>query len=155
MKCNFHITCNKSPLQKLFISTLFLFICINLSAQYYIRGEVKDEKNQPLQNVKIYLHSNRLLYFSGNTGGFGILTSKFFDTLTFNADGYEPKSIGVKADTYQEVNLKMLFPITSLQKPTLLSISGTPNISNDQNLFGNESYSNLVENGFKIGRAHV
>lgn len=148
MKCNFYITCNKSPLQKLLITTLFLFLYCNLTAQYYIRGEVKDEKNQPLQNVKIYLHSNRLLYFSGNTGGFGILTSKFLDSLTFNADGYEPKSIGVQADTYQDVNLKMLFPITSLQKPTLLSISGSPNISNDQNLFGNESYSNLVENDF-------
>ena len=148
MKCNSHITCNKSPLQKLLITTLFIFLSFNLCAQYYIRGEVKDEKNQPLQNVKIYLHSNRLLYFSGNTGGFGILTSKFLDSLTFNADGYEPKSIGVKADTYQEVNLKMLFPITNLQKQTLLSISGSSYISNDENLFGNESYSNLVENNF-------
>ena len=135
-------------MQKLFISTLFLFICINLSAQYYIRGEVKDEKNQPLQNVKIYLHSNRLLYFSGNTGGFGILTSKFLDSLTFNADGYEPKSIGVKADTYQEVNLKMLFPNTTLQKQVLISISGLSDNSDNHNVFGNESYSNLVENSF-------
>ncbi len=148
MKCDFYISCNKSPLQKLLVTTLFLLLYCNLTAQYYIRGDVKDEKNRPLQNVKIYLHSNRLLYFSGNTGGFGILTSKFLDSLTFNADGYEPKSIGVHADTYQDVNLKMLFPITSLQKPTLLSISGSPNIINDQNLFGNESYSNLVENDF-------
>ena len=148
MKCNSAITCNKSPLQKLLITTLFIFLSFNLCAQYYIRGEVKDEKNQPLQNVKIYLHSNRLLYFSGNVGGFGILTSKFLDSLTFNADGYEPKSIGVKADTYQEVNLKMLFPNTNLQKQTLISISGSSNISNDQKLFGNESYSNLVENNF-------
>ncbi|MEO7291967.1 MAG: von Willebrand factor type A domain-containing protein, partial [Ginsengibacter sp.] len=135
-------------MQKLLITTLFLFLYCNIAAQYYIRGEVKDEKNQPLQNVKIYLHSNRLLYFSGNTGGFGILTSKFLDSLTFNADDYEPKSISVKADTYQEVYLKMLFPITNLQKQTLLTISGSSNISNDQNLFGNESYSNLVENNF-------
>jgi Ca-activated chloride channel family protein len=148
MKCNFHITCNKSPLQKLLITTLFLTLCFNLPAQYYIRGEVKDGKNQPLQNVKIYLHSNRLLYFSGNTGGFGILTSKFYDSLTFNADGYEPKSISVKADTYQEVNLKMLYPNTNLQKQTLISISGRIDNNDNQNLFGNESYSNRVENNF-------
>ena len=148
MKCNFHITCNKSPLQKLFISTLLIILSFNLSAQYYIRGEVKDEKNQPLQNVKIYLHSNRLLYFSGNTGGFGILTSKFLDSLTFNADGYEPKSIAVKADAYQEVNLKMLFPNTTLQKQVLISISGIRDNNDNHNVFGNESYSNLVENSF-------
>ncbi|MDB5222042.1 MAG: hypothetical protein JWN83_709 [Chitinophagaceae bacterium] len=148
MKCNFHITCNKSPLQKLLLTTLFLILYFNLPAQYYIRGEVKNEKNEPLQNVKIYLHSNRLLYFSGNTGGFGILTSKFFDSLTFNADGYEPKSISVKADTYQEVNLKLLFPNTTLQKQTLISISGGMDNNDDRNAFGNESYSNLIENNF-------
>jgi Ca-activated chloride channel family protein len=135
-------------LQKFLLTILLLIFFGNLSAQYYIRGEVRDEKNQPLQNVKIYLHSNRLLYFSGNTGGFGILTSKFLDSLTFNADGYEPKSIGVKSDTYQEVNLKLLFPITSLQKQTLISISGILNNNKAQDLFENESYSTLLENDF-------
>ena len=148
MKCNFYITCNKRALQKLFLTFFLVFQLFDLSAQYYIRGEVKDEKNQPLQNVKIYLHSNRLLYFSGNTGGFGILTTKFFDTLTFNADGYEPKSIAVQADTYQEVNLKMLFPNTTLQKQTMISISAGIDNNANQYLFGNESYSNLVENNF-------
>ena len=119
-----------------------------MSAQFYIRGEVKDEKNQPLQNVKIYLHSNRLLYFSGHTGGFGILTTKFIDSLTFNADGFEPKSIAVKANTYQEVNLKMLHPNTNLQNQRLISISGSIDNNVDRNTFGNESYSNLIENNF-------
>ncbi|MGI8583128.1 MAG: YfbK domain-containing protein [Chitinophagaceae bacterium] len=148
MKCSRDITHNKSTLQKLLFTTLFLTLCFKLSAQYYIRGDVKDENNQPLQNVKIYLHSNRLLYFSGNTGGFGIITSKYFDSLTFNADGYEPKSISVKSDTYQQVNLKMLFPNTNLQKQTLVSISGGKDNYGYRNLFGNESYSNLVENNF-------
>lgn len=157
MKCNLHITCNKGPLQKILLTISFFIFCFNLNAQYYIRGEVKDEKNQPLQNVKIYLHSNRLLYFSGNTGGFGILTTKFFDTLTFNADGYEPKSKAVKADTYQEVTLKMLFPNTNVQKQRLISISGELDKRSQQNEgFGNESYSNLVENNFiKAGKFPV
>lgn len=108
---------------------------------------MKDEKNEPLQNVKIYLHSNRLLYFSGHTGGFGILTAKFIDSLTFNADGYEPKSISAQADTYQRVILKLLHPSTNLQNQQLISISGV--VDNNTNLpFGNESYSSLVENSF-------
>ena len=135
-------------MQKLLLTTFFLLLYNILPAQYYIRGEVKDEKNQPLQNVKIYLHSNRLLYFSGNTGGFGILTTKFFDSLTFNADGYEPKSVGIKADTYQEVNLKLLHPNTNLQKQKLISISGSMDDNQRNELFANESYSSLVENTF-------
>ncbi|HUS03440.1 MAG TPA: von Willebrand factor type A domain-containing protein [Chitinophagaceae bacterium] len=137
-------------MRKLLITTflLLLYFILPAQSQYYIRGEVKDEKNQALQNVKIYLHSNRLLYFSGNSGGFGILTTKFFDSLTFNADGYEPKSVAVKADTYQEVNLKMLHPNTNLQNQRLISISGSIDNNEDRNAFGNESYSNLVENNF-------
>ena len=150
MKGDSHIKCNKSPLTKLLLTTflLLLYFILPAQSQYYIRGDVKDEKNQPLQNVKIYLHSNRLLYFSGNTGGFGIVTTKFFDSLTFNADGYEPKSVAVKADTYQEVNLKMLHPNSNLQNQRLISISGSVDNNDDRNTFGNESYSNLVENNF-------
>ncbi len=133
---------------KLLIILQLLILGINVPAQYYIRGEVKDEKNQPLQNVKIYLHSNRLLYFSGYTGGFGIITSKFYDSITLNADGYEPKSISVKADIYQRINLRVLFPNANLQKQKLISISGNFDNYNKTNLFSNESYSTLVENDF-------
>src|SRR6476620_1774232 len=125
MKCNSPITCYQSALRKCLITTFFLILFSHLNAQFYIRGEVKDEKNQPLQNVKIFLNSNRLLYFSGNTGGFGIPTIKFYDTLTFNADGYEPRSLSVQADTYQEVTLKLLFPNNNLQAQRLISISGS------------------------------
>ncbi|HEV8080835.1 MAG TPA: von Willebrand factor type A domain-containing protein [Chitinophagaceae bacterium] len=136
-------------MRKLLFAISFLTLSFGLSAQYYIRGEVKDEKNQPLQNAKIYLHSNRLLYFSGNLGGFGILTSKIYDSLTFNADGYEPKCIGVKTDTYQQVNLKLLHPNINLQKQRLVSIAVNTENNYSRNLmFGNESYSNLVENSF-------
>lgn len=148
MKCNSHITCNRSPWLKLLFTTFFSTLFFTLAAQYYIRGEVKDEKKQPLQNVKIYLHSNRLLYFSGHTGGFGILSPKYLDSLTFNADGYEPKSISVKADIYQEVILKLLHPNANLQNQRRISISGDIKSSENRNLFANESYSSLVENIF-------
>ena len=123
MKCNFDIA-GMCKLQKILITLLSLSLGYNASAQYYIRGEVKDEKNQPIQNVKIYLHSTRLLYYSGHTGGFGIITSKFNDSLTFNAEGYQPQSISIKADVYQRVFLKVLFPHTNLQKQKLISMSG-------------------------------
>ncbi len=62
----------------------WLCLCSTLSAQYYLRGEVKDEKNSPLQNVKIILHSTDLPYASGVGGAFGIITSLETDSLTFS-----------------------------------------------------------------------
>ncbi len=148
-KCNAYITCNKRRLQKLLFTILLFIVSINLPAQYYIRGNVKDEKNQPLLNAKIYLHSNHLLYFSGTNGGFGILTSKINDSLTFNADGYEPKSMAVRSDVYQEVTLKMLSSNANTQKQKLISITGNADNHNNSNgNYGNESYSNLIENNF-------
>ncbi len=136
-------------MQKILLFTLFIISTFSLPAQYYIRGEVKDENNQPLSNVKIYLHSNHLLYYSGNDGGFGILSAKLNDTLTLNADSYEPKSIAVRSDAYQHVILKMLSASVSVQKQRLISITGNfEKGGNQSGAFGNESYSNLIENNF-------
>jgi Ca-activated chloride channel family protein len=139
---------------KLLITSLAIILVFNTSAQYYIRGEVKDEKNEPLQNVKIYMHSNHLLYYSGTTGGFGISTNLFYDSLTFNVDGYEPKTIKVKVDVYQEVSLKSLSASTSNQRQKLISVTKDLDRQSKRTwLFGDESYSNLVENDFiKAGK---
>lgn len=147
MKCNFNITC--CLLQKCLITIFFTGLYLFSSAQYYIRGEVRDDKGQPLQNVKIYQHSKHLLYYSGGSGGFGILTSVLFDSLTFNADGYEPKSINARADVYQEVTLKILSANANVQKQKLISVTEdlNKNISTSSG-FENESYSSLVENDF-------
>jgi len=64
-----------------------------LSAQYYIRGDVKDEKDLPLQNVKIYMPSSKTVYASGVSGGFGIPTSNLTDSLIFSLDGYITQAI--------------------------------------------------------------
>ena len=90
-----------------------------------------------------------MLYFTGANGGFGILTPRLYDSLTFNAEGYEPKSIKVKSDGYQQITLKMLFANISVQKQSLVSFTKDMDPNADRNwLFGNESYSNLVENNF-------
>ena len=81
---------------KIKITACFLTLYFNVTAQYYIRGEVKDEKGEPLQNVKIYMHSAKSLYSTGISGGFGITTSILNDTLTFSLQGYETKIIPVK-----------------------------------------------------------
>lgn len=120
-----------------------------ISAQYYIRGEVKDEKNRPLPNAKIYMPGNRSLYYSGITGGFGIPSSQLYDSLIFSAAGYETRALKIKTDVYQEIILAVSATAISTQKHKLISL----NFGNDENNFPNsyynsESYSNLIENDF-------
>ena len=136
-------------LQKAFFILCLLSWMLHASGQYYIRGEIKDEKNQPLQNVKIYMPATRQLFYSGITGGFGIPSSHLYDSLVISTDGYETKSLRVKSDVYQEIILKMLATNVSIKKPKLISITtgATGNIYPTA-YFQDESYSNLIENDF-------
>ncbi len=134
---------------KFLLLSVLLLVGYTSSAQYYIRGDVKDEKGQPLQNVKIYMHSSHLLYYSGASGGFGITGKLLIDSLTFNLEGFEPKSIEVRADQYQEVKLRVLTGNLSMQKPKLISITkDLEQQSYRKWYFADESYSTLIENDF-------
>ncbi len=137
------------PLQKaLFIVCLFMLM-LHAQGQYYIRGEIKDEKNQPLQNVKIYMPATHQLFYSGITGGFGIPSSTLYDSLVISSDGYETKAVKVKSDVYQQIILKMLLTNMSIKKPKLISITtGAQGNIYPTAYFRDESYSNLIENDF-------
>lgn len=134
---------------KVIFTIFFLHLICHTTAQYYIRGEVKDEKNQPLQNVKIYLPGSHLLYFSGVTGGFGIPSTHLYDSLIFSADGFETRALKLKTNVYQEITLKVLPTTISTQKQKLVSITlGTEGHIYPTAYYNNESYSNLIENDF-------
>ncbi|MEO6327737.1 MAG: von Willebrand factor type A domain-containing protein [Ginsengibacter sp.] len=134
---------------KFFITASCLLLLANADGQYYIRGQVKDEKAQPLQNVKIYMHSTRMLYNTGMSGGFGITTSLLNDSLTFSLQGYETKTIRVKTNVYQEVVLKFSAGSSTIQKQKLLSFTKDQNQKIGSKWFvADESYSNLIENDF-------
>jgi Ca-activated chloride channel homolog len=60
-----------------------------LQAQFYIRGEVKDEKNAILQNAVIKPNNSSLSFQSGRYGDFGISWSKKVDTFSVSLQGYE------------------------------------------------------------------
>lgn len=133
------------------IYNLFFFIALVNSAfsQYYIRGDVKDQKKQPLQNVRIYMPSKHALFYSGAAGGFGIPSSNLYDSLIFGLDGYITQSLKIKADTYQEIILKLLPVAASTQEPKVISL--TTNSSGTllpSEYYQSESYSNLAENDF-------
>lgn len=124
-----------------------MFFFPKANAQYYLRGEVKDEKNQYLQNVKIMLHSTRYIYYSGTSGGFGITCRNPVDSITLILDGYETKSFAVKTDVFQQITLKALSSNSNKNRQKLISITKDQNFSSTYNWYvSDESYFSLVEN---------
>lgn len=124
--------------------SLFIFQC---SAQYYLRGEIKNEKNEYLQNVKILLHSDKLLYRSGNSGGFGISSKVAEDSLTLSLEGYETSTVKITAGKLAEITMKVLSVNASKLRPKLISITKDNAFRSRVNWFvGDESYFSIVEN---------
>jgi Ca-activated chloride channel family protein len=119
--------------------------------QYYLRGEIRDENNGLMPNVKIRLHSSGYLYYSGNTGAFGIPIAQLIDSLTLAADGYEDRAMRVDANEYQTIRLKPIFRTSSAVPPSkgLMSLTKDwrPLSKRDWTVAG-ETYSSLVENAF-------
>ncbi len=131
--------------------SLFFFVYSSLySQQYYIRGEVKDEKGNPLQNVKIVELRTGYIYRSGVYGSFGIVTNFQTDTLNFSLDGYEKQDVVVNADKYVEVKLKLFSASSaSMHRERLASL--TKDLQRDEQkkwFTGDETYASLVENHF-------
>jgi Ca-activated chloride channel family protein len=128
---------------------MFLVHAGILPAQYYIRGEITDEKKNALQNVKIILHSTGITYSSGLGGAFGILSSNTRDSLIFSLEGYEPFSLTVDASKYQIITLKMMPFTASLQRHPLLSMTlDKQDKGSRTRAAGDETYNALMENDF-------
>ncbi|HEV3411655.1 MAG TPA: von Willebrand factor type A domain-containing protein [Puia sp.] len=137
----------KSALLLLLSSLLFF----HSRGQYYLRGEIRDENNGLMPNVKIRLHSSGYLYYSGSSGAFGIPIAQAMDSVTLVADGYEDKTMRVDAEAYQTIRLKPIFRTSAAPPPPKGLISLTkdwrPMTHRDWTV-GAETYSSLVENGF-------
>ena len=127
-----------------------LLILANFAnAQYYLRGEVRDEKNHPIQNAKIFLHTSKQLYFSGSSGGFGITTYTLVDSVTISQEGYETKTIKIQSDVWQNFILKVSSSYANKNKPKLISV--TKNLQQNARLkwfVDEETYFQIVENDF-------
>lgn len=140
----------RGPFKKTVLLLLWLFICSSLSAQYYLRGEITDEKNNALQNVRIIIHSTGYPYMSGLGGAFGIAISTATDSISLSLDGYEPQSLKINnTSVYQKIVLKMSPYTASLQKQYLLSYSSArEGLDFQRRRVADETYSALVENAF-------
>lgn len=118
-------------------------------SQFYLRGELRDEKSSPLSHVRIFQHRTGYVYYSGNSGEFGIPLNKEIDTFTFSSDGLQQLTLALSASKYQELVMHTL--LLGAQTPINKLSSLTKNFREEDRSkwsVGGESYSFLVENPF-------
>ncbi|MBE7170956.1 MAG: von Willebrand factor type A domain-containing protein [Williamsia sp.] len=134
-------------MKPLYFILALLFTPTFLAAQYYLRGDIKDESNQPVSNVKIILHSTGYTYYSGDEGGFGIMSRLATDSLTLLKDGYQPSGVKMEGNKYKSIILQSLRNVAGVQKTRLASFIKNMKIEERTNWpTGGETYSTLLEN---------
>ena len=130
---------------------LFLFFLPCSFAQYYLRGEVRDEKGKPLVGVRIHMQTKgELNFFSGDDGSFGLPTPKAIDTLTLIMDGFETIRMGTPAKDYQKITMKLVRGTSMEMQNRLTSLTKNLGVASDiiTKTDMGESYNNLIENSF-------
>ncbi|WP_439506942.1 YfbK domain-containing protein [Sediminibacterium sp.] len=137
-------------MNRLLLIVLFFVYFSPISAQYYLRGEINDNRGKKLEGVTILLQSRGSIPFlSGKDGDFGIPLSKLSDSISLSFPGYEMKKIAVNAAVFQRITLTMLPNTARLYQKNLSSVITNlkPTETSHVNGMG-ESYSGIVENGF-------
>ncbi|MBS1563511.1 MAG: von Willebrand factor type A domain-containing protein, partial [Bacteroidetes bacterium] len=126
-----------------------LFVTTSLSAQYYLRGEVKDEKGNVLPNAKMVLRSNGYLYFAGGSGGFGFETRRSYDTVTVSVEGFQDLTVPLSSERFESIVLKSQSRASNMHKNRLVSVTKDMRWQERHNwTIGGETYSSLLENEF-------
>ncbi len=119
-------------------------------AQYYIRGDVRNEKNEVLNGARIFVHSARADYYSGAYGGFGIPIKALKDTFTISLDGYITLVMPILTNSWQSIILKTNNILANTSTVSSLS-TFTRNMDMHNSYafsLGDESYFQLIENKF-------
>jgi Ca-activated chloride channel homolog len=135
---------------------LGLLLSSPVFSQYYLRGEVKDESGNHLQNVTIMHVRTGYVYRSGTEGSFGILINQQVDTFNFTLDGYKPERLIANAQDYLNVKLKLLpVSVTDARRYKLSSLIRNMHKEEQRSWFnGDETYASIVENKFVDVRRH-
>ena len=129
----------------------FLFSGLSLCCQqYYVRGEVKDESGNILQNVTILQHKTGYVFRSGTSGTFGIISNYKTDTFNFSHEGYFSQRIFVDADNYVSVKMKLKpASMSNIRRDKLSSLTKDLEKDEQKSWFtGDETYASLLENHF-------
>lgn len=136
-------------MKTLIIIILCFLNATKLSAQFFLRGEIRNEKKQLLRNVKIYVHSAKSAVMSDSYGSFGVPILPRFDSITFSLEDYETKTVFLRADIVQNVVLKALPQNKKVNKQVL--VSSVMDFVKFQKYSwnpGSETYIKLAENDY-------
>jgi Ca-activated chloride channel family protein len=135
---------------RLLIILISFFYTTNTGAQYYLRGEIKDNRGKKLEGVNIHLKSKGTVpFFSGKDGDFGIPLNKSEDSIFLSLPGYEPARILAYTSLFQQIVLEMLPSTARLYQKNLSSVITDLKPAETIQYAGmGESYSGLIENGF-------
>jgi Ca-activated chloride channel family protein len=137
-------------MNRLLLILLFFLYAPTIGAQYYLRGEIKDNRGKKLEGVTILLQSRGSVpFFSGKDGDFGIPLNKLTDSILLSLPGYEIKKMAVHAASFQHIVLTMLPNTARLYQKNLSSVITDLKPSETYQYAGmGESYSGIIENGF-------
>jgi Ca-activated chloride channel homolog len=135
---------------KHFVNIIVLFLSPLLAlSQYYLRGQVRDETGNILQNAAIYLHSSGYYYYSTTEGTFTIANDRRIDTITVSHEGFLKQKLTVEANSSVEIRLKRSALAKNSSVNKLMSITENLKRETQQQWFtGDETYASLVENQF-------
>lgn len=140
---------------RIYIICLLLTFSSFCSAQYYLKGEVKDETGKLLANVNILHCSSGYVFFSGSSGGFGITTTKKTDTLSFSLDGFQKLRCAVDAAAFTTIVLKKATGLKKSGGFKLASLTKDLERETQQRWFaGDETYASTIENGFVLANKY-
>jgi len=119
------------------------------TGQYYITGKITDDRQKPLAEVNIRLHSSGFLGKNGNTGEFGIPSGRNVDTLTCTLQGYDTLKSAVTAG---HLNLLVMNATAETRYKRINRLSSlTENLRQDAGFVRHiydETYSKTIENEF-------
>lgn len=128
---------------------MFFSVVTTAKSQYFLKGIIRDERNNILAKAKIYLHSSKSYFLTGYDGGFGIPGKYRNDSLTVELTGYEKQTLAVKTDVLLQIILKTDASTVIKYKPKLISFTKDAKESSRLNPFvSDETYFKLVENEF-------
>lgn len=134
---------------KALFTILIVLIGFNARSQYYIRGDIRNAKQDPVQNAKIYRPITRNVYYSGFTGGFGIPSSSQYDSLIITKEGFDTVWLRVKTDEYQHITLHLSNKKDEpLVKKMAAVTTGVDEAMSNISVYYGETYSTLLENDF-------
>lgn len=128
---------------------LFFLSPLLAVSQFYLRGQVKDEAGNILQNAAVYLHSSGIYYYSTTEGTFSIFNDKSVDTITVSYEGYLKQKLVIDANSFLDVKLKKVGYAKNTSFNKLASLTDNLKRETQQQWFtGDETYASLIENQF-------